>query len=140
MKANFVFKVFRTEPLQLSPYHYQDKENLSSSVHQQVPLKRGPKVNGVRRSLVPQTGAKHKAASFDESKQMRTPGQHLDKNSQASSCPNGETLPDTPQRQTSQRQMGQVHQGIGQEGYKANGQPSSSARTFVVGPSMYNHF
>ncbi|XP_068733757.1 WD repeat-containing protein 47-like isoform X2 [Montipora capricornis] len=120
----------------IQPDLMKDKENLSSSVHQQVPLKRGPKVNGVRRSLVPHTGAKHKATSFDESKQMRTPGQHLDKNSQASSCPNGEMLPGTPQRQTSQQQMGQVHQGIGQEGYKANAQPSSSARTFVVGPSL----
>lgn len=116
-------------------YRYQDKENTSSSVHQQVPVKRGPKVNGVRRALVPQTSAKLKVASVDENRQMRTPNQGIENSAQASPGMIGGDLPGESQKQTPQHQVGQIQQGRSQEVEKVNGQPKGSARTFVVGPS-----
>lgn len=117
--------------------HYQDKENTSSSVHRQVPVKRGPKVNGVRRALVPQTSAKPKVACVDENGQMKTPNQGIENSAQASSGMIGGVLPGESQKQTPQHQLGQIQQGSSQEVNKVNGQPKGSARTFVVGPSKF---
>lgn len=112
--------------------HYlQDKEN-TGTLNQQAPVKRGPKVNGVRRALVSQAGAKQKVGAIDENKQLRIPAQGHDSNAQIRLTTSGNNSPATPQMHPQNQQMGQAHQGT-----KVNGQPPRSATTFVVDPSKY---
>ena len=58
-----------------SLFYFQDKENTDSLNHQAT-VKRGPKVNGVRRSLVP--SSRQKAGAEEENKQIRIAAQGLD--------------------------------------------------------------
>ena len=111
----------------------QDKEN-TSSLNQQAPVKKGPKVNGVRRALVPQAGAKQKVGAVDDDRQTRIPAQGLDNNALIKLISNGNKSLGTPPN----KQMGQVHQGGGQEGTKENGQPPKNGATFVLDPSKFN--
>lgn len=114
----------------------QDKENTASQ-NQQVPVKRGPKVNGVRRSLVPQAGTKQKMGATEENKDIRIPPQGLNDNvptvGKIKSVTSGNNSPATPQMQSQNQQMGQVQQG--HEGTRVNGQPPRTGTTFVVHPS-----
>ena len=116
----------------------QDKENTVSQ-NQQVPVKQGPKVNGVRRSLVPQTVTKQKMGAFDENKEMRIPAQGINGNVpsvEKIKSVNGSTnSPATPQVQTQNQPMEIAQQDFGHEGTKINRQPSRNATTFVVHPS-----
>ncbi|XP_015765803.1 PREDICTED: WD repeat-containing protein 47-like [Acropora digitifera] len=133
VKALYIFHLAHW--IEMPVFTFKDKENTSSSVHRQVPVKRGPKVNGVRRALVPQTSAKPKVACVDENGQIKTPNQGIENSAQASSGMIGGVLPGESQKQTPQHQLGQIQQGSSQEVNKVNGQPKGSARTFVVGPT-----
>lgn len=116
----------------------QDKEN-NVSQSQQVPVKRGPKVNGVRRSLVPQTATKQKMGAIDDNKEIRIPVQGINGNvptmEKIKSVNGGNILPATSQVQTQNQPMEIAQQGCGHEGTKVNGQPLRNATTFVVHPS-----
>ena len=116
----------------------QDKEN-NVSQSQQVPVKRGPKVNGVRRSLVPQTATKQKMGATDDNKEIRIPVQGVNGNvptvEKLKSVNGGNILPATSQVQTQNQPMEIAQQGFGHEGTKVNGQPPRNAATFVVHPS-----
>lgn len=116
----------------------QDKENTVSQ-NQQVPVKRGPKVNGVRRSLVPQTVTKQKMGAIDENKEIRIPAQGINGNvpsvEKIKSVNRGNNSTVTPQVQTQNQPMELAQQGCGHEGTKVNGQPLRNATTFVVPPS-----
>ena len=116
----------------------QDKENTVSQ-NQQVPVKRGPKVNGVRRSLVPQTVTKQKMGAMDENKEIRIPVQGVNGNAPSveriKSINGGNNSPATSQVQTQNQPMELAQQDFGHEGAKVNGQPSRNATTFVVPPS-----
>lgn len=116
----------------------QDKENTVSQ-NQQVPVKRGPKVNGVRRSLVPQTVTKQKMGAIDENKEIRIPAQGINGNvpsvEKIKSVNRGNNSTVTPQVQTPNQPMELAQQGCGHEGAKVNGQPPRNATTFVVPPS-----
>lgn len=94
-------------------------------------------MNGVRRALVPQAGAKQKVATADENRQMRIPTQGVDIDAQTRAGTNCNASSDTSQRHTPIQQLGQVHQGSAQDGIKVNGQPPRSGTTFVVGPSKH---
>lgn len=114
----------------------QDKENTVSQ-NQQGPVKRGPKVNGVRRSLVPQAGTKQKMGAIEENKDMRIPAQGLNSNAptvgKIKSLTGSNNSPATPQMQSQNQQMGQAQQV--HDGARVNGQPPRSGTTFVVHPS-----
>lgn len=116
----------------------QDKEN-NVSQSQQVPVKRGPKVNGVRRSLVPQTATKQKMGAIDDNKEIRIPVQGINGNvptmEKIKSVNGGNILPAASQVQTQNQPMEIAQQGCGHEGTKVNGQPLRNATTFVVHPS-----
>ena len=108
--------------------------------NQQVPVKRGPKVNGVRRSLVPQAGTKQKMGAIEENKDMRIPAQGLSGNVPTVGkikpvTSSGNNLPSMPQMQSQSQQMGQAQQGIGHDRTRVNGQPPRSGTTFVVNSS-----
>ena len=112
----------------------QDKEN-SGSQNPQLTVKRGPKVNGARRTLVPQEGTKQKMGAIEENKDMRIPAQGLNGNvptgGKIRSVTNGNNSPATPRMQPQNQQAAQASQ----EGARVNGQPSRSGTTFVVDPS-----
>ena len=120
----------------MSFQNFQDKENTVSQ-NQQVPVKRGPKVNGVRRSLVPQTVTKQKMGAIDENKEIRIPAQGINGNvpsvEKIKSVNRGNNSTVTPQVQTQNQPKEPVQQGFGHEG--VNGQPLRNATTFVVPPS-----
>ena len=116
----------------------QDKENTVSQ-NQQVPVKRGPKVNGVRRSLVPQTVTTQMGA-IDENKEKRIPAQGVNDNvpsvEKIKSVNGSNNSPAAPQVQTQNQPVELVdQQDFGHERPKVNGQPSRNATTFVVPPS-----
>lgn len=92
-------------------------------------------MNGVRRALVPQTGAKQKVGAVEDDRQTRIPAQGLDSNALIKLITNGNKSLGTPQNDPPDQQMGQVHQGRGQEGTKGNGQPPRNGATFVLDPS-----
>ena len=110
----------------------QDKEN-SVSQNQQVPVKRGPKVNGVRRSLVPQAGTKQKMGPNEDSKDVRIPSQGLNSNvptvGKIKPVTN-DNSPATPRMQSQNQPMGLAQQG--HDGTRVNGQTPRSGTTFVV--------
>ena len=116
----------------------QDKENTVSQ-NQQVLVKRGPKVNGVRRSLVPQTVTKQKMGAIDENKEIRIPAQGVNANvpsvEKIKSVSGSNNSPATPQVQTQNQPMELAQQDFVHDGAIVNGQPSRNAATFVVPPS-----
>lgn len=118
--------------------NFQDKENTVSQ-NQQVPVKRGPKVNGVRRSLVPQTVTKQKMGAIEENKEMRIPAQGVNSDvptlEKIKSVNGSNNSPATPQVQSQNQPMELPQQGFGLEGAKVNGQPPRNGTTFVVHPS-----
>ena len=113
----------------------QDKENTVSQ-NQQVPVKRGPKVNGVRRSLVPQTVTKQKMGAIDENKEVRIPVQGINGNvptvEKIKSVNGSNNSPAAAQVQSQNQPMELAQQGIGHAGAKVNGQPPRNGTTFVV--------
>ena len=116
----------------------QDKENTVSQT-QQVPVKRGPKVNGVRRSLVPQTVTKKKMGAVDENKDIKIQAEGINGNvpsvEKIKSVNSSDNSSSAPQVQTQNQPMEPVQQDCGHEGAKVNWQPSRNATTFVVPPS-----
>ena len=92
-------------------------------------------MNGVRRALVPQTGAKQKIGAAEDDRQMRIPAQGLDNNALIKLIANGNKSLGTAQNNPPNQQMGQAHQGRGQEETKENGQPPRNGATFVLDPS-----
>lgn len=120
----------------------QDKEN-SVSQNQQAPVKRGPKVNGVRRALVPQAGSKQKIGAMGENKEIIIPSQgeglsgSVPTAGKIKSTTNASNSPATPQMQPPNLKIGSAQQGIDDEGARVNGQPPRSGTTFVVDPSKH---
>lgn len=118
----------------------QDKEN-GVSHNQQIPLKRGPKVNGVRRALVPQGGSKHKIGAMGENKDIIIPsqGEGLSGNVPTpeiiKSANIGSNTPASHQIQSANVKMEPVSQGLHERAVRENGQPKRSGMTFVVDSS-----
>lgn len=110
-----------------SLFYFQDKENTDSLNHQAT-VKRGPKVNGVRRSLVP--SSRQKAGAEEENRQIRIAAQGLDTiaqlrlgfSDQSSAGPHAHP----------NRQQESVEQST-----RVNGQPPKTGTTFVVDVSKY---
>lgn len=120
----------------------QDKEN-GVSHNQQVPMKRGPKVNGVRRALVPQGGGKHKIGAMGENKDIIIPSQgegistYVPTPEMIKSANIGSNTPAGHQMQSPNVKVEPVSQGLNEGAARENGQPKRSGMTFVVDSSMY---
>lgn len=106
-----------------SLFYFQDKENTDSLNHQAT-VKRGPKVNGVRRSLVP--SSRQKAGAEEENKQIRIAAQGLDTIAQLRLGFSDQSSAHSNRQQESVQQSSRV-----------NGQPPKTGTTFVVDVSKY---
>ena len=113
----------------------QDKEHPAAFI-QQAPIKHGPKVNGVRRALAPQSGVKQRPGANEDTRGTITPTQAPSGNAKVKSSAVGTKSPSLFRAHVHTQYSSQEFRETSQEKVDLKGAQVKNGATFVVDEGM----